>query len=299
MGRIRGRATVAAVVAPMLLALGACGSGGSQSGGAPLAGTAANDAAAAPVSLPCQPDSGRRMTSGGPMNGTDLSGQQLACAVFAGLTMNQVSLRGSQLPGATFRSSTLNRVSFAAANLIGADFDGSTLNFPDFSDADLRGAKLTTARLNSPVWTGATCPDGTRADESGCAAAHLNPLPVDAGTTDTAPPPSTQPPTSTAEPAPTTTSATGAADVPQAPAVFNTTAHGTYRCGAGTISINGAGSDLHLIGRCDLVVVNGARSQVEIDSANRIVVNGAKAEVTYRGTPTVVVNGAGANARPA
>jgi hypothetical protein len=139
--------------------------------------------AAAGLTLPCQPGSGKQISSAGPMNLTDLSGQPLDCAVFDHLVLNQVELRDGRLPGATFRSTTLNQVDFGHATLTGATFDGSTLNFPDFTNADLRGAKLTGAHLNSPVWTGATCPDGTPAADSGAdCGGHLDPLPATAGT---------------------------------------------------------------------------------------------------------------------
>jgi hypothetical protein len=50
---------------------------------------------------------------------------------------------------------------------------------------------------------------------------------------------------------------------------------------------------------CGTVFVNGAGSDVEVDSAERILVNGAHASVTYHGTSKVLVNGAGATAHQA
>jgi uncharacterized protein YjbI with pentapeptide repeats len=268
----------ALLVVPMVLVAGC----GSSSGTTTVTNTPATVAPAG-LSLPCQPGSGRQVTSAGPMNLTDLSGQQLPCAVFDHLTMNEVNLRDAQLPGATFRSSTVNKVNFSHAKLMGAAFEDSTLNNPDFTGADLRGAKLSGAHLNNPMWTDVICPDGAKATDC---ANHLTPLSTVDG-----------PATTQVPPVATTTEAPPAA--PKAPAVFNTPAHGTYSCTGGTVAINGASSDLHLTGQCDLVTVNGAGSHVEIDAANRIIINGAKAAVTYHGTAQVLVNGAGATAHRA
>jgi hypothetical protein len=159
------------------------------------------------------------------------------------------------------------------------------------------------------VWTDATCPDGTAA---GDCATHLTPLaaapgadtgaapapggsqPADTSVTVAAPPPVTRPP---APPARPSTPAAPPGDGPAAPAVFNNPVHGTYRCSARGVLVNGEGSVLHLTGPCTTVIVNGAASQVEIDHATRILVNGAGAHVIYHSTATVFVNGAGATAR--
>jgi Protein of unknown function (DUF3060)/Pentapeptide repeats (9 copies) len=283
--------TLVLLTVPAVL-LAACSS--TSGAPAPAANTAAPAAAPAGLNLPCQPGSGKQVTSSGPMNLTDMAGQQLACAVFDHLTMNQVSLKDAQLPGAAFRSSTLNKVNFSKASLLGAVFEASTLNFPDFTGADLRAANLSGAQLNNPVWTDATCPDGTKAAPD--CTAHLTPLStVDAPVS--APASTTTTEVAAPAPAPTTTEAPPAA--PKAPAIFNAAAHGTYTCPSGTLSINGANSDLHLIGQCDTVIVNGASSKVEIDTATRIIVNGAKATVTYHNNAQVLVNGAGATAHRA
>jgi hypothetical protein len=197
------------------------------------------------------------------MNMTDLSGQQLSCAVFDHLIMNQVNPKDAQLSGARFQSSTLNKA--------------------DFTGADLRGAHLAGAHLNSPVWTGATCPDGT---VNGTCADHLDAQPAANPAT----------PTTTTVPTKATDTDTVAL---KAPAIFNKSTNGTYSCSGGTVSINGAGSTLHLTGQCDLVVVNGAGSHVEIDAASRIVVNAANGDVTYHGSAQVIVNGVNAKAHHA
>lgn len=289
-----GRVVIGTLVwAPIMAGCGS--SAGSPSAAPPPAGTPA-EAAPAGLSLPCQPGSGRQVTSPGPMNLTDLSGQDLSCAVFDHLTMNQVKLREAKLPGAAFQAANLNQVNFTGASLVGAVFDGSTLNFPDFTNTDLRGAKLTGAHLNNPVWTGATCPDG--ATGASCDG-HLTPLPATAGpatpaptttTTTTAAPPPPPPPAGTQKPP---------ANVPTAPAVFNGPTDGTYACTGGNVAINGLESDIHLVGQCELVTVNGAKSHVEIDNAHRIVVNGANADVIYHNQAQVSVNGRGATARRA
>lgn len=93
---VRGSAPgTLAVVAAALLA--GCGvSAGTKPVDQPAAGPA--EAAATGLTLPCQPGSGWQVTSAGPMNLTDLSGQRLSCAVFAHLTLNQVSCATASCP---------------------------------------------------------------------------------------------------------------------------------------------------------------------------------------------------------
>lgn len=288
MARTWGRAVVCVLAATLLAA---CETAGQATAPEPTP----TEQAAADLRLPCQPGSGEEITSTGPMTLTDMSGDDLSCAVFDDLTMNQVRLRDSDLPGATFRSSTLNRVDFTGASLIGAIFEDTTLNVPDFTDADLRGARLSAAQLNTPVWTGAMCPDGTQADTS--CDGHLDPLSIEEGP---AKEPTPEPTTTTTETEEPPTTSSGAPPAGQAaPSVFNDPADGTYACTGGSVAINGAGSDIHLTGECDDVLVNGAGSSVEVDAANRILVNGARAHVTYHGNPQVAVTGAGASADPA
>ncbi|MEN3361530.1 MAG: hypothetical protein V7637_5512, partial [Mycobacteriales bacterium] len=136
--QIRGRALQGGLLLAAAVSLAGCGvSAGTKTVQAPPATTPAGAPAAAPagVNPPCQPGSGQRVTSPGPMNLTDMSGQQLGCAVFDHLTMNQVNMQASQLPGAAFQASTLNGVKFNGANLTGAVFTHSTLNFVDFTSA--------------------------------------------------------------------------------------------------------------------------------------------------------------------
>jgi hypothetical protein len=71
------------------------------------------------------------------------------------------------------------------------------------------------------------------------------------------------------------------------------------RTGAHEVDGELANSSLHLTGSCGTVFVNGAGSDVEVDSAERILVNGAHATVTYHGTSKVLVDGADATAHQA
>jgi DUF3060 family protein/pentapeptide repeat protein len=295
--------TVGLVVLPVMVLTGcAQGQTSGTSSPPPVQNEAASDSAASPLSVPCAPGSGRAFNGSSPMNLDDLSGQQLDCAVFDDQTMNGVNLSQAKLSGAEFKSSTVNRTDFTRATMVGAVFEDSTLNSPDFSGADLRGADLRDAKLNGPVFTGATCPDGVTADDAGCAD-HLTPMATGSGSgapdTSAETPADTPADTPTEKPAEPAPKPPTKVDAPDAPPIFNTSADGTYNCTGGRVLINGASSSLHLTGHCDLVIVNGAGSDVEVDSANRILVNGANAKVTYHGTSHVFVNGSGASAHRA
>lgn len=81
-------------------------------------------------------------------------------------------------------SSNMAGSDFYAADLRCADLDGRTegkpINFTNasFRLADLRGAKFGESNLTGVKWTGATCPDGTKADDSkGSCEGHLEPKP--------------------------------------------------------------------------------------------------------------------------
>lgn len=67
-------------------------------------------------------------------------------------TPPSVSLKGVRLNGADLRN----------ASLVGADLDRA-----DLSNARLEGADLSDASLRDVVWTGATCPDGTKSEQNG------------------------------------------------------------------------------------------------------------------------------------
>jgi hypothetical protein len=85
-----------------------------------------------------------------------------------------------------------------------------------------------------------------------------------------------------------------------APAAFNDDrTSGTYDCEGQNITVNSQDADLHLVGECATVVVNGERARVVIDDAELIVVNGEDARATYSGDPEIVVTGEDATAEPA
>lgn len=47
------------------------------------------------------------------------------------------------------------------------DFTGAVASFVDFRGANLEGAIMTDAIVRGSLWGGATCPDGTAADDNG------------------------------------------------------------------------------------------------------------------------------------
>ena len=67
-------------------------------------------------------------------------------------------LRGADLQGANLTSANLNEANLAGANLSGADLTG----------ADLTDANLSSTNLTGVVWSGTTCPDGSKASLTPC-----------------------------------------------------------------------------------------------------------------------------------
>lgn len=85
-----------------------------------------------------------------------------------------------------------------------------------------------------------------------------------------------------------------------APVAFNDAqVSGAFDCDGQDVAVNGEDADLHLVGSCGVVVINGERAQVTVDDAELIVVNGENAALTYSGDPEVTVNGEHATAEQA
>jgi hypothetical protein len=110
-------------------------------------------------------------------------------------------------------------------------------------------------------------------------------------------------PTGSAAPGPETDPEQDAREVDgdgeRAPAAFNNdNASGTFDCDGQNVTVNGEDADLHLVGTCGIVVINGEHARVTVDDAEIIVVNGAEAQLRYSGDPEITVNGENATAEP-
>ncbi len=119
------------------------------------------------------------------LNGSQLSGANLRRALLVDTRLNQADLRLADLTeidasNASMFAADMRGATLAGANLAGANLRSVDLRGADLAGADLRGADLTgaligtEADLNSEtdlrdvIWTGAICPNGTRAAEAGC-----------------------------------------------------------------------------------------------------------------------------------
>ena len=121
------------------------------------------------------------------LSGVDLSGSALAERDFSLTDLSGANLSGADLSGANLSGSLMVGTDLSGADLSGADLTGAVWapvlffgqSAPGFtganlSDADLTGLfglDLTGMDLNTTAdLTGATCPNGLPADETGCAA---------------------------------------------------------------------------------------------------------------------------------
>jgi uncharacterized protein YjbI with pentapeptide repeats len=132
--------------------------------------------------------------SGAKLGGLDLRGVNLAAALLGGANLAKADLTGADLgdaylESADFTGANLTTAILAAARLVTADLTGANLTGANLTGANLTGANLTGANLTGAdlgppklesatvagvVWTGATCPDGSRSDANGgTCAGHL------------------------------------------------------------------------------------------------------------------------------
>jgi phospholipase C len=114
------------------------------------------------------PATGRVDLTGVNLSGKNLKGQNYAAALMSKADISGANLMGGFLPSADLENAKLTGANLMKANLRGADLTGA-----DLSGANLRMAKLGNAKVDGAIWTGATCPDGTKAASGGSCAGHM------------------------------------------------------------------------------------------------------------------------------
>ena len=112
---------------------------------------------------------------------SDWSDVNLASQDLSGRDISRIDLSGSNLSNANLAGVNLSESILVDANLTGADLRGANLQHTvlvNFMTGSLEGADLTDANLegmfgffdlSGATLTNATCPDGSSADETGCA----------------------------------------------------------------------------------------------------------------------------------
>ena len=112
---------------------------------------------------------GARMADGG-LRGARLAGARLDRAWLRGADLSPAGegaeARPTDLVGASLRRATLTGADLSGAILRGADLRESDLTDADLSGADLTGARLADSARRSVKWSGATCPDGSKAGDT-------------------------------------------------------------------------------------------------------------------------------------
>jgi len=129
--------------------------------------------------VPLDPNTGRLDYAGASLNGQDLHGWNFSAALMSGADLAGSNLHGAFMPDAVLSGSNLKGANLEGSNLewttlTKADLTGANLSHARLQHADLTGAKLTGANTSGVSWTGATCPDGTKAkSDNGSCAGHL------------------------------------------------------------------------------------------------------------------------------
>ncbi len=113
-------------------------------------------------------------------NGADLTGAtmlstncyrcQFIDATLVEVNMNEIvgddlNFTGANLSDAMLTNTRLLRGNFTNADLLGTIMSNTEFNGCNFTDADLTDAITTNASFPNAVWNGATCPDGTLAND--------------------------------------------------------------------------------------------------------------------------------------
>jgi hypothetical protein len=162
-------------VTPVTRALSLFGAAGLVLGATVLSHSAAD---AAVVTCPTVSSSG--VVSPAPSAKVDWAGCELAGADLAGADLTGANITGlAQLNGANLTKANLTDAdlsgsdadaTFTGADLVETDLAGTYLSGSDFAGTDLEGADLFHATTDVS-WTGATCPDNTKAasHSTGCA----------------------------------------------------------------------------------------------------------------------------------
>ena len=105
------------------------------------------------------------------LSGQDLSGRDIGRVDLSSSNLSGANLADVNLSEAILVDADLSYADLSGANLQNAvlvNFMGGSLEGTDFTDANLEGA-FGFFDLSGAVLTNATCPDGTAADETGCA----------------------------------------------------------------------------------------------------------------------------------
>lgn len=100
------------------------------------------------------------------LSDADLRHAELSGASLAGARLDGADLSGASLALADLQGASLFVADLDAADLRNADLRDADLSHASLSNADLNGARLGGATLDGVDFTGAICPDGSRATDS-------------------------------------------------------------------------------------------------------------------------------------